>query len=155
MKNDQNLNYEQGKRLRECRKACSMTQEELAEKTGYSIQHISKTENGKQRINADSARIYSKILKVRIEYLLCEDNFKTPSDYMKNLTASGPMKRLLDLFGLEVMEMETDFKENYWDTKDSDERIKIEEKLNELIDDIQEYASFKLKSFIDANKKGK
>lgn len=76
MKSNDELNKRRGKRLSECRKDLHLSQELLAEKTGYSIQTISYIENGKRGMSTDAARLFAKHLNVRMEYLLCEDNYK-------------------------------------------------------------------------------
>lgn len=80
MKNNNGLNKKCGVRLKECREESHITQETLSIDTNYSIQTISYIENGKRGMSTEAARIFSKRLKVRMEYLLCEDNFKTYSD---------------------------------------------------------------------------
>lgn len=72
-----------GKRLRDCRKEKKITQDELAELSNYSVQHISMIENGRRNMSISAARSFSKILDVREEYLLLEDNIKTATDEKK------------------------------------------------------------------------
>lgn len=71
------LNPEHGKRLNECLNDKRMAQKELAEKSGYTKQYISYIVTGKKNMSLESAEIFSNILRVRKEYLLCKDNFKT------------------------------------------------------------------------------
>lgn len=71
------LNPEHGKRLKECLIDANMSQKDLAIKSKYTQQYISNIIVGKKNMSVESAKIFSKILKVREEYLLCEDNFKT------------------------------------------------------------------------------
>ena len=80
MKKDLDLNKKRGQRLKECREAARMTQENLAEITDYSVQTVSYIENGKRGMSKESAYTFAKYLKVRMEYLLCDDDFKTVED---------------------------------------------------------------------------
>ena len=80
MKKDLDLNKKRGQRLKECREAARMTQENLAEITDYSVQTVSYIENGKRGMSKESAYTFAKYLNVRMEYLLCDDDFKTVED---------------------------------------------------------------------------
>lgn len=70
------LNGTTGKRLTECRKAANMTQRELAEKSGYTIQHISRIENDNQKLTFETAEKLAKYLNVSSYYLLCKTDMK-------------------------------------------------------------------------------
>lgn len=70
------LNPKQGERLRNCIKDRFMTQKELGNRSGYTPQYISSIVNGKKRLSAEAALSFSKILDVRPEYLLGQDNHK-------------------------------------------------------------------------------
>lgn len=74
-----------GIRLKESREEKHITQEKLSKLSGYTKNHISYVENGKRGLTIEAARIYSKILGVRENYLLCEDDFKTDNDFMHSL----------------------------------------------------------------------
>jgi len=77
------LNSEQGKRLKSCIKEKQLTQTEFANITGYTKQYISNICVGKKNLSLESARTFSKILNVREEYLLCEDDIKTEKELEK------------------------------------------------------------------------
>lgn len=81
MKKDTNLNIEANARLRECRMEAGLTQKDLAKLSNYSVQQICYIEKGKRGMSSEAAGIISKILNVRKEYLLCEDDYKTIEDY--------------------------------------------------------------------------
>lgn len=70
-KNNVKLNGTPAERLNKCRKAAHLTQAELSRLSGYSIQHISRIENGKQRLTYDTAQELCKHLNVTTDYLLC------------------------------------------------------------------------------------
>lgn len=93
MKNDKILNIKRGKRLKACREAAGLTQEELSEKSNYSIQTISYIENGKRGLTTDSAYTFGKCLNIRMEYLLCDDDHKTTSDMYKYLKSFNRKER--------------------------------------------------------------
>ncbi len=73
------INLKQGLRLSKVRKSRNITQERLAELSDYSVQTISGIENGSRRMTLESATIFSKVLNIRKEYLMCEDDFETVS----------------------------------------------------------------------------
>lgn len=85
MKNNGNINKKPGERLKEWRKRRGISQELLAEKSGYSKVHISYIENGKRRMTIEAARIFSEILEIREKYLMGYDNFATTEEYRFSL----------------------------------------------------------------------
>ena len=98
------LNTTCGKRLKECLNDSHMTQKELAEKTNYSQQYISYVITGKRSASAEALMCFAKVLNVRSEYLLCEDNYKTSGDAQKALRKSdlenmGSVLHYLDSIG--------------------------------------------------------
>lgn len=107
------LNPEHGKRLNECLNSKKMSQKEFAEKSGYTKQYISYIVTGKKNISSESAEIFSNILQVRKEYLLCKDNYKTLedmfSDELNNVKKEEDILRkavqlMLQVFGISVGE---------------------------------------------------
>ena len=74
------LNPIHGKRLKECLTDANMSQKDLSIKSGYTQQYISNIIVGKKNMSLESARIFSRILNVREEYLLCEDNTKSEKE---------------------------------------------------------------------------
>lgn len=80
------LNGTPAKRLIECRKAANLTQAKLADLSGYSIQHISRIENNKQRLTYDTALELCKHLNTTPDYLLCNSPAKNNTDnYLSKL----------------------------------------------------------------------
>lgn len=71
------LNITCGKRLRKCIEEKNMKQKDVAAAAHFTEQHISNIVKGKCKLTTDTARALSKVLDVRMEYLLCEDNYKT------------------------------------------------------------------------------
>lgn len=65
------LNPECGKRLKQCIEESGMTQKSLGEAANYTQQMISNIIVGKKRLTTDAAKIFSNILHVKSEYLLC------------------------------------------------------------------------------------
>lgn len=59
-----------GKRIKEKRKLCSMTQERLAEELGVSVGYVSQIERGITRVNLDTLSNISAILDCEITELL-------------------------------------------------------------------------------------
>ena len=78
-----------GKRLKECREICGFSQDQLAEAVenlidnhgkSRSAKHISYLENGTRQMSVEYAILLAQALKVRPEYLLLKDNFRTEAD---------------------------------------------------------------------------
>lgn len=78
-----------GERLKKCREAAGYTQEELINKIMLlpenrgkerNEKHISSVENGRRPLSIEYARLISKVLNVREEYLLGKDDFKNGSE---------------------------------------------------------------------------
>lgn len=74
------LNPECGQRLKQCLNDIGMTQKELALVSQYTPQYISNIIVGKKQLSVEAANIISKILHIRVEYLLCEDEYKTEKE---------------------------------------------------------------------------
>lgn len=82
------LNQEKGKRLKEARKDAHLTQHQLGKMAGYTPQFISAMENGRKNLSFEAAHNFSKILDVRPEWLIAEDDFKTLRDKTSHLNIS-------------------------------------------------------------------
>lgn len=83
------INVENGRRLKEARKNCGFTQEELAgmvaefpnsKRPDCNRNTISRFENGIQPISREYAALFSQIFNVRAEWLLGECKFPTESE---------------------------------------------------------------------------
>ena len=75
------INIECGKRLKRARMSKGYSQIELANMAHYSKQTVNYVENGKRPLTNEAAHIFSEILCVREEYLLCKDDFATEYDF--------------------------------------------------------------------------
>ncbi|KAB2918486.1 MAG: helix-turn-helix transcriptional regulator [Hyphomicrobiaceae bacterium] len=64
-------------RIRELREAKGLTQEELAERTGISVAHISRMENGKRGVSRENARKIAAALERRAAEVLGLDDGKS------------------------------------------------------------------------------
>lgn len=98
------LNPEQGNRLKECLEDIRMAQKELAQKSGYTQQYISNIVVGKKNMSHESADIFSQILGIKKEYLLCESDFKNRAEEQKSsidweLNKLSALDNLLDQLG--------------------------------------------------------
>lgn len=85
--NDPDMKLKIGKRLRELRKG-KMNQQELADRIHISREMISNFERGESTLSYDHARNIGKVLGARPEYILCEDDYPTLSEYLSS-TFSG------------------------------------------------------------------
>lgn len=79
--NQEELNIICGDRLRKCIKKKNMTQKDVAAAAHFTEQHISNIKRGVCKLTTDTARALSDVLGVRMEYLLCEDDYETKLDY--------------------------------------------------------------------------
>lgn len=62
--------YELGKRIKTERKKKKITQEELAEKVGLSVQHINNIENNRKKCSLETFVKIANVLSVSTDYLL-------------------------------------------------------------------------------------
>lgn len=60
---------ESGKRIKDLRKKAGMTQQELADKVGVSVNQISQVERGVRGLTVDSILLISKLLNSSVEYI--------------------------------------------------------------------------------------
>jgi transcriptional regulator with XRE-family HTH domain len=99
MVDENKLNTITGERLRTCRKASNQTLEQLAEVSGYSVQHLIRIEKGRQRMTLEAAEIFASALHVRKEYLLNQDTYKTMAEKQKDdiNVDNGIYRALFDL----------------------------------------------------------
>ena len=68
------MDYEKiGKRIKKYRDAAKMTQQELAEATNYSIQHISHIENGQTKLSLKCLLSIASALQISVDQLVCTD----------------------------------------------------------------------------------
>ena len=81
-----NINIERGKRVKECYEELGMKQIDFARKVGYSPQHINYIIKGKRPLTPQLAELFSEVLTVRPEYLLCKDNLKYKDTERENNT---------------------------------------------------------------------
>ena len=80
------INKIRGKRLGELLSENGMGQKELAEKIGYSPEHISYIINGRRNLTQDAAESIVKIFPgVRVGWLLGYDNSKTDLDAVEHV----------------------------------------------------------------------
>lgn len=78
----------QGKRLKDCIKYANTTQEKLAEIVYTTPQTISKIANEHSPLSLDNAVRISRALKVRLEYLLLEDDYMTEDERINKICLS-------------------------------------------------------------------
>lgn len=98
----------QGKRLKECIRAAGMTQEKLAEAIYTTPQTVSKIVNERVPISYENAYLISRVLKVRLEYLLLEDDYMTEAelfrDYETRLEVKGRCcEELIESLGFAIV----------------------------------------------------
>ena len=169
MKNDAELNKKRGQRLKECREAARMTQEILADITNYSVQTVSYIENGKRGMSKESAYTFSKYLNVRMEYLLCDDDFKTVEDIYYDAVAFEKLEKNLgdtvtengyliaEWFGKKIAEYTESESEFIGPIYNVDKYIVLTpenkfvtstgEKYEDLIKEINDFIVFKMRKF--------
>ena len=67
--------------LKKERERLNLTTQEVSKKTSISTTDINYIENGKRKLSTDIARKIATELHTRMEYVLCEDNYKTDTDF--------------------------------------------------------------------------
>lgn len=77
--------YEIGRKIRKYRKACGLSQDELAEKIGISVTHMSHIETGNTKLSLPVLVSIAETLEVRCD------------DLLFNKAADGRVKLLEDL----------------------------------------------------------
>lgn len=100
----------QGNRLKECIKHANITQDRLAELVYTTPQTISKIANEKSPLSYDNAVRISRALKVRLEYLLLEDDYMTEAEIMheyhsQDLARKNSCHSLIEVLGYTVKTM--------------------------------------------------
>lgn len=68
-----------GGRIKQARKSCSMTQENLAERLDVSIGYVSQLERGITKISLDLLASISNILNRDLSYFVCGANYLSGS----------------------------------------------------------------------------
>jgi transcriptional regulator with XRE-family HTH domain len=61
-----------GKRIKQCRESLGLTQEELAEKTGFTVNYISTLERGKSFPRCEKLIILINSLEVSADAIFCD-----------------------------------------------------------------------------------
>ena len=108
------LNPNCGIRLRECREEAGLTQKQLADEIHTTYQNISNIERGVRRLTADNARAAANVLGIRMEYLLCEDDFKDYDEYNKSIVEDISEKDHKIIFLERVLGGIRDFDKGYF-----------------------------------------
>lgn len=61
-----------GKRIKQCRERLGLTQEELAEKTGFTVNYISTLERGKSFPRCENLIILLNSLEISVDMIFCD-----------------------------------------------------------------------------------
>ncbi len=69
-----------GEKIKEARKQCGLTQEQLADKMAISRSAIAKWESNKGLPDVDNLKVLAKLLNVSVDYLL--DDGETETQYV-------------------------------------------------------------------------
>ena len=89
--------YEQiGKLIREKRKEQNLTQEQLAEKTGLSVTHISNIENNHTKLSIEKLIIIAKTLNLSLDSLIFDEIKETKQNYIINIPKDNIKKEDFD-----------------------------------------------------------
>lgn len=120
--NKNEVNTKIGERLRLCRKEKKLTMEALAsiienlpENNGMprTPQQIGYIERGERKLSGEWATLLSIALNVRVEYLLCKDDFKTSMEYaaypaiaslLSKRARDKSIESFLGVYGLEFVD---------------------------------------------------
>ncbi len=128
-----------GKRLKECRIACGLSQEQLIDAVmklpdnrgkERSEKQISYLENGTRPISVEYASLLAQVLNVRVEYLLLKDDFRTEhemfEDGLRGLhDAYSNIVNLIKLHGYDIQEVDLSESNDFIKQIYSDNAVKI------------------------------
>lgn len=91
------MNYEKlGKRVKKARKEKGYTQAQLAEITGYSVQHISHVETGNTKLSVDLLVELSKALGASLDFLLADSLEREDAEgFVVTLEGTSANERLI------------------------------------------------------------
>lgn len=78
--------YQIGQRIRKFRRACGMSQEELAEKIGISTTHMSHIETGNTKLSLPVLVEIAVVLNVRTDEIIFENSNTSKSTYMDEIS---------------------------------------------------------------------
>ena len=78
--------YEIGQRIRKIRKACGLSQEELAERVGISTTHMSHIETGNTKLSLAVLVAISEVLDVRTDELIFGNPKITTTDAAEEIS---------------------------------------------------------------------
>lgn len=79
--------YKIGQRIRACRRAVGLSQEQLAEATGISVTHMSHIETGNTKLSLSVFAALAEALHVRADTLLRDDPLVEDSDVFREIAA--------------------------------------------------------------------
>ena len=128
-----------GKRLKECRIACGLSQEQLIDAVmklpdnrgkERSEKQISYLENGTRPISVEYASLLAQVLNVRVEYLLLKDDFRTEhemfEDGLRGLhNVYSNIVNLSKLHGYDIQEVDLSESNDFTKLIYSDNAVKI------------------------------
>lgn len=97
------LAKEMGKRVKEIRKAAKLTQEKLAEKTGLSVEYVSRIERGLAQPSFRTVDLMADALNVTAKDFW---DFKAPIAFKDKKTEARQKKDYLDAISSELKGME-------------------------------------------------
>lgn len=148
-------NQETGKRLKECRSELGFTQERLAKEANFTKQFISALENGKS-LTVATARRLAAVLHVRMEYLLCEDNYKTIDELQERQNTTSTYSHQLCFLFFETLgfSLSGTYERNNdrkicLDINGSREKIEFNKcDYDDFVDDIIEFAKWRYARFL-------
>lgn len=101
---DKFLDYaDLGKRVKVAREKCGLTQQDLAEKAGYSTQHISNIENGMTKLSVDCLISIVDILDISADVLLKGNYEQHRNIHYEHITEILDSCSVIDLKKAEVM----------------------------------------------------
>lgn len=92
-----------GKRIKQIRKAAKLTQESLAEKTGLSVEYISRLERGVSQPSFKTLELLVKSLNVNAKDFF---DFKGPVVFRDKKQEARQKKKYIDAISSELPEME-------------------------------------------------
>lgn len=108
---EQEIKQKQGKRLKQCLEYKKMTQLTLSKLAHVSQPWISGIVQGKNKLSSENAVLFSRVLGVRLEFLLLEDDWMTDSERIERIAKSRTQQQyscfsLIEALGYTIIDSE-------------------------------------------------
>jgi transcriptional regulator with XRE-family HTH domain len=92
------MSIESGKRIRQRRRELNLTQEQLGEMTGYTMNSISLIEMGKREVPLKRMSSFAEALNCSVNYIMCGyDNYELGEKLLTEFANAGIVAEEIDI----------------------------------------------------------